>query len=94
MPFTYVNRQGRVYYLHVTLTRNGRYAEQRSYFFNQRAEQALEALPAGFLVRGEVPTTGVPLLSKGPVEMDADYQHRCDCPPRSTSPRQRCHQRV
>ena len=70
MPFTYVNRQGRVYYLHVTHTRNGRYAEQHYYFFNQRAERALEHLPAGFLVRGEVLTTGVPMLSKVTAAVD------------------------
>ena len=70
MPFTYINRQGRVYYLHVTQTRNGRYAEQRYYFFNQRAERALAHIPAGFRVRGEVPTTGVPLLSRETADVD------------------------
>jgi len=64
MPFTYVKRQGRVYYLHVTLTRTGKHAEHRSYFFNQRAERALEQLPANFVLRGEVALTGVPVLKK------------------------------
>lgn len=64
MPFTYVNSKGRVYYLHVTLTRTGAYPGQRRYSFSRRAERALERLPAGFVLGGEVPITGVPVLRK------------------------------
>lgn len=64
MPFTYVNQRGRVYYLHHTTTHTGRCPGQRRYFFSQRAEQALEQVPPGFVLGGEVPVTGVPVLRK------------------------------
>lgn len=64
MPYTYVNSQGRVYYLHVTLTRSSKRTPQPSYFFNQRAERALERLPTGFAISGEAQLTGVPVLKK------------------------------
>ena len=64
MPFQYVNRLGRVYYLHVTLARSGTGAVQPRYFFSQHAERALERLPVGFVLGGEAPITGVPMLRK------------------------------
>jgi hypothetical protein len=50
--------------LHHTTTHTGRYPGQRRYFFSQRAEQALEQVPVGFVLGGEVPVTGVPVLRK------------------------------
>jgi hypothetical protein len=64
LPFTYTNRKGRVYYVHVTITQVGAHAGQRRYYCSQRPERALMRLPAGFMISGEAPVTGVPMLKK------------------------------
>jgi hypothetical protein len=64
LPFTYINRQGRVYYVHVTITRAGDHAGQRRYYCSRRPERALPQLPTGFVISGEAPVTGVPVLKK------------------------------
>ncbi len=63
MAFTYVNRRGRTYYLHLRVTGAGAEPEQRRSYFNQHPEQALACPPPDYVIR-EVPGTGVPVLQK------------------------------
>jgi hypothetical protein len=62
--FTTVNRQGHVYYLHVTPPLGAAFPQQYRYYFSRSPERALVDLPAGFVLGGEVPRTGVPILRK------------------------------
>jgi hypothetical protein len=68
--FTIINRHGLAYYLHVTRTLGATPPGQYRYYFNRDPARALAALPAGFVLGGEVPGTGVPILRKAVASAD------------------------